>query len=93
MTNERFFRMLSVAVLGLLALAAVPDSLATTTNAQDQAAEPVAPVEVIAVQEVEDMNFGHFDPIQAALAAADAKPIVIASPVRTTTVSSVDPNL
>jgi hypothetical protein len=83
--------MLSIAVLGLLALAVVPDSHAT--DAQVVATEEAAsqlPVEISVVREVDEINAGRFNPARSG-DADDA--IVIASPVRTTTISRRDPNL
>ena len=63
MTNERFFRMLSVAVMGLLALAVVPETNAT--DSQTEVSIEQLPVEVTVVREIEVINAGRFNTAQA----------------------------
>ena len=68
--NESFFRMLSIALLGAVALACVPDSQASSPYVNvSRAAEEVTvvmgqaiPVEIESVQEVNDINAGRFNP-------------------------------
>jgi hypothetical protein len=88
MTNERFFRMLSVAVLGLLALAIVPQTNAT--DSQTQLTVEQLPVEVTVVREIDEINAGRFNTAQAGQAEGDS---LVLSPVQTTTLSQFDPNL
>lgn len=69
MTNERFFRMLSIALLGALALACVPDSQASSPQATalvtlDEGSHAV-PIEIEIVREVDEINGGHFNPAVA----------------------------
>jgi hypothetical protein len=92
MSNERFFRMLSVAILGLCALVAVPDSNATDAQVAATAETTNAlPIEITVVREVEDINAGRFNP--AAIGDESEDAFFIASSVLTTTISQIDPNL
>ncbi len=66
MSNERFFRMLAVAVLGLFALVAVPDSHATSAQVTANAENINAlPLEITVVREVDGINAGRFNPALA----------------------------
>lgn len=109
--NERFFRMLSVAVLGLLALAVVPTHSQADDVDQSELAEAMKtlPVEITAVTEVDDINAGRFDDQTKSRAQAQARTqvlmhtetaakagdatVLVPSPVKTTTISELDPNL
>ena len=62
MSNERFFRMLSVALLGAFALAGVPDSEASSAAKSTLESSAVLPVEVQVVKEVDEINAGRFNP-------------------------------
>lgn len=62
MSNETFFRMLSIAFLGAIALAFVPDSQADAVAIAD--AEPIA-IEIESIQEVQEINAGRFNPAVA----------------------------
>ncbi len=84
MTNERFFKMLSVGILGLLALTVVPQTHAT--DAQNEITVEELPIEVTVVREVEEINAGRFN-------AAQAGEELILAPVQTTTLTQFDPNL
>jgi hypothetical protein len=90
MTNERFFRMLSVAVLGLLALAIVPQTGAT--DAQTEITADQLPIEVTIVREVDEINAGRFNTAQAG-EEPPTEPTLLLSPVKTTTLTQFDPNL
>jgi hypothetical protein len=84
--------MLSVAILGLLALAVVPNSRATDAQVTATVESVSAlPIEITVVREVDEINAGRFNLATAGEQAEDA--IVIASPVLTTTISRIDPNL
>jgi|GEM_PF-3827127 len=89
MSNERFFRMLSVAVLGLLAVAVVPETKATDSETLITAEQ--LPLEVTVVREVDDINAGRFNVVQA-VGDSDEETLAL-SPVQTTTLTQVDPNL
>ncbi len=68
MSNERFFRMLSIALLGALALACVPDSQASSPVAAqiiEIRQQRAVPVEIEVVREVESINAGRFNPAVA----------------------------
>ena len=86
MANERFFRMLSVAVLGLLALAVVPQTNAT--DSQTELSVEQLPVEVTIVREVDEINAGRFNTAQAG-----EEDSLLLSPLKTTTLTQFDPNL
>lgn len=88
MTNERFFKMLSVAVLGLLAVAVVPETKAS--DSETQLTVEQLPVEVTIVREVDEINAGRFNTAQA---GDETDGALVLSPVQTTTLSQVDPNL
>ena len=87
MSNERFFRTLSVALLGMLALAVVPQTHATDSGL---AAEDV-PVEVTVVREVDEINAGRFNVFSSD--STGSEDTLVLSPVKTTALSQVDPNL
>lgn len=65
MSNERFFRLLSVAFLGAVALSFIPDTGAETAVVQAtssyQAPVPVD-VEILSVNEINEINSGKFQP-------------------------------
>ena len=70
MSNETFFRMLSIALLGAVALAFVPDSQADSAAAATSSADAYAQsapieIEIRSVQEVQDINAGRFNPATA----------------------------
>lgn len=91
MTNERFFKMLSVAVLGLLALAVVPETHAT--DAQVELTIEQVPVEVTVVREVDEINAGRFNRALFTTTSSDEDTSLVLSPVKTTTLTQFDPNL
>lgn len=61
-SNERFFRMLSIALLGAVALACVPDSQADADGNMPFAS---IEIELTSLQDVEDINAGRFNPAVA----------------------------
>ncbi len=86
MSNEKFFRMLSIALLGALALACVPDSQASS------AMDSVIPVEIEIVREVDEINAGRFNPALA----GDLKPtpeLTSSSTLQAFSLTQFDPNL
>ncbi len=92
MSNERFFRMLSIALLGALALACVPDSEASSPVASRISAlgatlmsADVLPVEVQVVNEIDEINAGRFNPAVAGGAKGETAPAA-------QKLSQVDPN-
>ena len=88
--------MLSVAVLGLCALAAVPDSKATDAQVTATAETTSAlPLEITIVREVGDINAGRFNPAMAGEEKDEsfAQSMIASSPLITTTISQIDPNL
>jgi hypothetical protein len=90
MANERFFKMLSVAVLGLLALAVVPETQAI--DSQTELTIEQVPVEVTVVREVDEINAGRFNRDLFATSTDEDTSLVL-SPVKTTTLTQFDPNL
>lgn len=89
MSNETFFRMLSVALLGAVALSCVPDSQAESLNSlakQQQALTALASgvnapieIEIQSLQEVEDINAGRFNPAVAGDTASFADQVEVAA--------------
>ncbi len=85
MSNEKFFRMLSIALLGGLALACVPDSQAISMDSS-------VPVEIEIVREVDEINAGRFNPA----VAGDVKPsseLLSSSSLHAVSIYHFDPNL
>ena len=70
MSNEVFFRMLSIALLGAVALAFIPDSQAdsaavATASADAYAQSMPIEIEIRSVEEVQEINAGRFNPATA----------------------------
>jgi hypothetical protein len=68
MSNETFFRMLSIAFLGAIALAFVPDSQADLSSLAPIPAvvsNDAIDIEIESVQEVQEINAGRFNPAVA----------------------------
>lgn len=70
MSNETFFRMLSIALLGAVALSFVPDSQAdsvavATASADAYTQSMPIEIEIRSVQEVQEINAGRFNPATA----------------------------
>lgn len=79
-----------MALLGLLALTAVPETQATDVQAETRAAAERLPIEVTVVREVEQINAGRFD---FGAGESDSNDALVLSPVQATTLSQFDPNL
>ena len=67
MSNETFFRMLSIAFLGAIALAFVPDTQADSGALPMTPVAQVAPIEIEieSLQQIEAINAGRFNPALA----------------------------